>query len=96
MYLSVQEQEEANSVFKRFETYLRAHCMHRTQCAGAELGSFTSFSVCMFKLRFVFVRSAAGGGEGKLRSALLSVRRGSMRLHRTRHESTHLSFESFV
>ncbi len=47
MYLLVQEQEEANSEFKRFETYLRAPCMHRTQCAGAELGSFTYFSVCI-------------------------------------------------
>ncbi len=43
LYMSVQEQEEANSVFKGFETCL-------SPCASAELGSFTSFSVCMFKL----------------------------------------------
>ncbi len=42
--------------------------------AGAALGSF---SVCMFKLRVVFVRSGARGGEGDLGSVLLSVRRGS-------------------
>ncbi len=41
--------------------------------AGAELGSFTSFSVCMFKLQFVLVRSDAGGGIGELGSVLLSV-----------------------
>ncbi len=68
MYMSVQEQEEANSVFKLFET--------RPSCAGAELGSFTSFSVCMFKLRFVFVCSGAGGREGELGSVLLSERHG--------------------
>ncbi len=42
--------------------------------AGVELGSFTSFSVCMFKLQFVFVRSGTGGGEEELSSVLLSVR----------------------
>ncbi len=52
--------------------------MHRTPRVGAELGSFTSFSVCMFKLRFVFVCSGAGGREGELGSVLLSVRRGSL------------------
>ncbi len=31
-----------------------------------ELGSFTSFSVCMFKVWLVSVRSDAGGGEGEL------------------------------
>ncbi len=67
LYLSVHEQEEANAVFKHFKTSLSAR-------AGAELGSF---SVCMFKLRVVFVRSGAGGGEGELGSVLLSVRRGS-------------------
>ncbi len=85
MYFLVQEQEEANSVFKRFETRLSlpAPCAHRTLRAGAELGSFTSFSVCMFKLRFVFVCSDAGGGEGELGLVLLSVRRGSLRVHQT-------------
>ncbi len=53
----------------------RALHAHRTPRAGAELGSF---SVCMFKLRVVFVRSGAGGGEGELGSVLLSVRRGSL------------------
>ncbi len=55
--------------------------MHRTEQRCAELGSFTSFSVCMFKLRFVFVRSGAGGREGELGLVLLSVRRGSLRAH---------------
>ncbi len=58
LYLSVQEQEEANAVFKHFKTSLSAR-------AGAEL---SSFSVCMFKLRVVFVRSGAGGSEGALGS----------------------------
>ncbi len=60
--------------FKRFETHLSS-CAHRTQRAGAELGTITSFSVCMFQLRFIFVRSGAGGGEGELGSVLLFVRR---------------------
>ncbi len=48
--------------------------MRAEHCAGVELGSFTSFSVCMFKLQFVFVRSGTGGGEEELSSVLLSVR----------------------
>ncbi len=63
--------------------------MHRTPRTGADLGAFTLFPVCMFKLGFVFVRSDA---EGELGSAMLSVRRGSLRAHRTRRASTHLSF----
>ncbi len=63
-------------MFKRFETcLLRALCAHRTPRATAELGSFTYFSLCMFKLRFVFVRSGAGGREGELGSVLLSETR---------------------
>ncbi len=76
VYLLVKEQEKANSVFQRFETRLS----QRRPRAGAELGSFTSFSVCMFKLRFVFVRSGAGGREGQLGSIWLSVRRCSLNL----------------
>ncbi len=70
-------------------------CVHRTEqnSAGAELGSFTSFSVCMFKLRFVFVRSGAGGREGEL--AVCETRLSACT--RTRCTSTQLSFsESFV
>ncbi len=48
--------KEANSVFKRFETRPSACALcsvpYRTLRAGAELDFFTSFSVCMFKLRF--------------------------------------------
>ncbi len=62
-------------MFKRFEPC--APCAHRTPRAGAESGSFTSFSVCMFKLQFVFVHSGAGGCERELGSVLLSLRRGS-------------------
>ncbi len=71
-------------MFKRFETRLSscARCAQNAE-RGAELDSFTSFYVCMFKMRFVFVRTDAGGGEGELGSVLLSVRRGSLRLHRT-------------
>ncbi len=67
-------------MFKRFETRLSscARCAQNAE-RGAELDSFTSFYVCMFKMRFIFVRSDAGGGEGELGSVLLSVRR----LHRT-------------
>ncbi len=45
---------------------MSASCAHRTPRAGAELGSFTSFSV------FLFVRSGAGGAEGEP---------GSLRVH---------------
>ncbi len=54
---------------------------HRTLRMGAELGYFTSITVCMFKLLFVFVHSGAGGREGELGSVLLSMRRGSLRVH---------------
>ncbi len=74
---------------------MRASCAHRTPRTGAELGSFTSFSVCMFKLRFVFVRSGAGGGKGELGSVLLSVRRGSLRVHRTQFSSNEYSVQLF-
>ncbi len=57
--------------------------------AGAALGSF---SVCMFKLRVVFVRSGAGGGEGELGSVLLSVRCGSLHAHRTPRAGAALGF----
>ncbi len=60
---------------------LHALCAHGIPRVGAKLGSFTSFSVCMFKLRFVFVHSGAGGHEGELGSVFLSVRRGSLRAH---------------
>ncbi len=63
------------------ETGLNISVCTEQNSAGAELGSFTSFSVCMFKLRFVFVRSGAGGREGELGLVLLSVRRGSLRAH---------------
>ncbi len=56
--------------------------MHRTSHAGAELGPFTSFSVCMFKLRSVFVGSGAGGHEGELGSVLLFY----LRAHQTQRE----------
>ncbi len=37
LYLSVQEQEKANSVFNDLRRVsLHASCAHRTQCAGAE------------------------------------------------------------
>ncbi len=62
---------------------LRMPCAHRTPSVGAELDSFTSFSVCMFKLWFVFVHSGAAGSEGELGSVLLSVRHGSLCVHRT-------------
>ncbi len=78
--MSVQEQEEANlSDLKHIP--LRALSVHRTQHGGADLDSFTYFSVYMFKLRFVCVRSGAGGGEGELGSVLLSMRRGSLSVH---------------
>ncbi len=35
------------------------------------------FSVCKFKLRFVSIRSGAGGSEGELGSVLLSVNMAS-------------------
>ncbi len=67
---------------KRFETRLSARALCALNTARcAEFGSFTSFCVCMFKLRFVFVCSDAGGREGELGSVLLSVRRGSLRVH---------------
>ncbi len=81
-------------MFKRFETHLRS--VRTEHCAGAELGIFTSFSVCKFKLRFVFVRSGAGGCEGELGSVLLSIRRGSLQAHRTWRASTQLSFFCFL
>ncbi len=45
-------------MFKRFETRLSscARCAQNAE-RGAELDSFTSFYVCMFKMRFIFVRS---------------------------------------
>ncbi len=77
-------------VSKRFETRLSARAQNTARCA--EFGSFTSFCVCMFKLRLVFVRSDTGGREGELGSVLLSVRRGSLRVHWTRRASTQMSF----
>ncbi len=74
--MSVQEQEETNSVFKRFETCLYAR-------VSAELGSLKSFSVCIIKLRFVFVSSGVGGHEGELGSVLQSERHSSLHAHRT-------------
>ncbi len=71
---------------------LHGPCAHRTPCVGAELGSFTSFSVCMFKLRFVFVCSGIGGCKGELGSVFLSVRHGSLRVHQTLRVCTQLSF----
>ncbi len=56
--------------------------------------ALTSFSVCMFKLLFVFVRSDAEGDERELGSVLLSMRRGSLREHRARRASTQLSFSA--
>ncbi len=68
---------------------------HRTGVLNWALSQM--FSVWMFKLRFVFVRSGAGGSEGELGSVLLFVKRGSLRVHRTRRASTQLSFSaSFV
>ncbi len=74
--------------------HVRLHtpCAHRTQRVVAECDSFTSFSVCMFKLRFVFVRSGAGGCEEVLGSVLLSVRRVSQRVHQTQCASAQLNF----
>ncbi len=68
--------------------------MHRTPRAGTELGSFTSFFVCMFKVRFVFVHSGAGGDEGELDSVFLSVRHGSLHVHRTQRAITQFSFSA--
>ncbi len=51
------------------------------------LGSFTSFWVCVFKMRFVFVRSYAGGREVEL---------GSVSAPNTaREHSVQLLFECF-
>ncbi len=56
MYLSVQEQDKSNFGVQHFETRLSACALcaqNRTaqSSAGAELGSFTSFSVCSFRCR---------------------------------------------
>ncbi len=87
---SKKRQIRCSSALRRVS--LRVPCAHRTPRAGAELGSFTSFSVCMFKLRFEFVGSDAGGHEGELGSVLPSVRCGSLCAHRTRRASTQLIF----
>ncbi len=88
--------EESNSVFKLFETRPSARALcHRTPHTFAELGSFTYFYVCMFKLQFVFVRSDAGEGKRELGSGLLSVRCGSLRVHQKMRTSSLYSLELF-
>ncbi len=85
IYLSVQEQKFGVQVLWDASFW-----------RGSLIGLFTSFSVFMFKLRFEFVRSDAWGCEGELGSVLLSVRRGSLRAHRTRRASTQFSFSVLV
>ncbi len=66
------------------------HCVQVLNWALSHLFMFT------LKLRFVFVRSVAGGCEGELDSSMLSVRRGSLRMHRTWCTSTQFSFSALV
>ncbi len=83
-------------MFKLFETRPSALVLcHRTPHTFAELGSFTYFYVCMFKLQFVFVRSDAGEGKRELGSGLLSVRRGSLRVHQKMRTSSLYSLEQW-
>ncbi len=88
--MSVQEQEEANSVFKRFETCLSSTAEHRAQVLNWALSHILLFA-CLNCDLYLFVQVQEEAKESRFDLAVCETR---LSVHRTHRTSTQFSFSA--